>query len=128
MTSRKSQSLSRFVSVCARFSLKALYTFSFVLLFLFASSASGQQTITTVQHNNGYTASGTSVAVAFNSDVTSGNLLLVAESSFDGESLETPTDTLGNTFVQLVTNGTSSEQSVAAVYAVISQQLREPIP
>ena len=113
------KSLSLSMPVCVSRSLKALSVITFVLLFLFAASASGQQAITTVQHNNGYTASGTSVAVAFNSDVTSGNLLLVAESSSDGVSLETPTDTLGNTFVSLVTNGTSS-QSVAAIYAVIT--------
>ena len=96
-------SLSEFTSVCARLSLKALCTFTFVFLFLFASSALSES-ILTVQHNNGYTASGTSVAVAFTSNVTSGNLILVAQSSFAGESLETPTDSLGNSFTLLVTN------------------------
>jgi hypothetical protein len=113
MTSTKSQSI--FVPVCARLSLKALYAVSFVFLLLFASSASSQS-ILAVQHNSSYVESGPSVAVAYNSNVTAGNLLLVAVSTYDGVSLETPTDTLGNSFVQLATQGTTGA-SVAAIYA-----------
>jgi hypothetical protein len=109
------KSLYLFTSVCASLSLKALYAVTFVFLILFASSASSE-TILTVQHNNGYTADAASVAVPFNSNVASGNLILVAVSTFDGESLEAPTDTLGDSFVQLVTKGTTGA-SVAAIYA-----------
>ncbi len=116
MSSTKFQSL--FTSVCARLSFQALCVVTFASLFLFASSASSE-TIMTVQHNNGYTGNATSVAVAFNSNVTSGNLLLVAVSTYDGVTLDTPTDTLNNTFVQLVTKGTTGE-SVAAIYAAIA--------
>jgi hypothetical protein len=114
MTSTKS--LSQSIPVCVRFSIQAISVITFAFLFLFASSASSQQAILTVQHNSGTTESGTSVTVAYNSNVTSGNLLLVAESSYDGVSLEAPTDTLGNSFVQLVAKGTSGD-SVAAIYA-----------
>ena len=38
-------------------------------------------------------------------NITSGNLLLVAESSYNGVSLLPPTDTKGNTFTQLATAG-----------------------
>jgi hypothetical protein len=72
--------------------------------------------IKTVQHNSGSTESGTSLAVAFPGNVTSGNVLLVAESTYDAETLGTPTDSRGNSFTQLVTAGTSGA-SRAAIYA-----------
>ena len=76
--------------------------------------------ITTVQHNSGSTGSATSLAVAFNSNVTSGNVILVAVSTYDAETLDTPTDTQGNSFTQLVTAGTSGD-SVAAIYAATAK-------
>jgi hypothetical protein len=72
--------------------------------------------IKTVQHNSGSTESGTSLAVAFPGNVTSGNVLLVAESTYDAETLGAPTDSRGNSFTQLVTAGTSGA-STAAIYA-----------
>ena len=72
--------------------------------------------IATIQHNSGTTESSTSLQVAFKNPVTSGNLLLVAESSADGVSLVTPTDTQNNSFTQLVTAGASGD-SVAAIYS-----------
>jgi hypothetical protein len=76
--------------------------------------------IYTVQHNSAATESGTSQAVAFTSNVTSGNVLLVAESTYDGETLDAPTDSEGNSFTQLVNAGTSGD-SVAAVYAATAK-------
>ena len=49
------------------------------------SGASGA--IDTVQHNSGSTESGTTLAVSFASNVTSGNVILVAESTYDAETL-----------------------------------------
>ena len=48
--------------------------------------------IVTVQHNSGANETATSIAVPFNSNITSGNLILVAESTYDGVTLVTPTD------------------------------------
>ena len=71
----------------------------------------------TVQHNSAATETGTSVAVAFKNNITSGNLILVAESSYAGVTLLAPTDTKGNVFTQLVTAGTDSGASAAAIYS-----------
>lgn len=71
----------------------------------------------TVQHNSAATETGTSLAVAFKSNITSGHLILVAESSYDGMSLLTPTDTKGNTFTKLVTQVAGSGESVTAIYS-----------
>ena len=76
--------------------------------------------IMTVQHNSGSTETGTSLAVAFTSNVTAGNVLLVAESTYDAETLGAPTDTQGNSYTQLVTAGTSGD-SVAAIYAATAK-------
>ena len=109
------KSLFQSIPVCVSSSLRALSVVTITLLFLFASSASSQAVLT-VQHNSGSAESGVSLPVEFNNPVTSGNLLLVAESTYDGASLEAPTDTLNTPFVQLVTKGTSGD-SVAAIYA-----------
>jgi hypothetical protein len=88
------------------------------VLFLFAfcaSSTLASASPTTVQDNNGYVADTTSVAVAFGSNVTSGHVIVVAVSTYDGEALVTPTDTQGNSFTQVVTAGTSGA-AVAAIY------------
>jgi ribosome-binding factor A len=76
--------------------------------------------IYTVQHNSGSNESATSLAVAFTNNVTSGNVLLVAESTYDAETLDTPTDSQGNSFTQLVNAGTSGD-SVAAIYAATAK-------
>ena len=83
--------------------------------------SSSSVAIKTVQHNSGGNPTATSVAVAFNNNVTSGNILLVAESTYDGETLDTPTDTQGNSFIQLVTAAGSSPDSVAAIYAATAK-------
>jgi len=103
------------IPVCVNHSFKTLSVITFALLFLFASSASSQAVLT-VQHNSGSTESGVALPVLFNNPVTSGNLILVAESTYGGESLEAPTDTLNTPFIQLVTQG-SSGAAVAAIYA-----------
>ena len=106
------------VSIWARLSLKALCVSIFVFLLLFASAASGAP-IMTVQHTSGVASNATSLAVPFNSNVTSGNLILVAESSYEGVTLVTPTDSQSNSFTQLAltTVGTSGND-VEAIYAV----------
>ena len=117
MTSTQSQSLSQFIPVCARLPLKALYVITFVFLLLFAPSASSEA-VMTVQHTSGTTPDAVSLAVTFNSSVTSGNLILVAESSYDGVSLDTPTDSQGNSFTQLaVTTVGTAGNDVEAIYA-----------
>ena len=112
MTFTQSQS----ISIWARLPLKAQYVLAFAILFLFASSASGTP-VMTVQHNSGGTSSGTSVAVAFNSSVTTGNVILVAESSASGVSLVAPADSQINSFTQLVTLAGTSGNSSVAIYA-----------
>src|ERR1039458_10372603 len=110
---------SSFISDCARLPLKALYVLTFVFLLLFASSASGAPNpIMTVQHNSGVTPGALSLAVPFNRSVTAGNLILVAESSYDGVALVAPTDSQSNSFTQLAltTVGTSGND-VEAIYA-----------
>jgi hypothetical protein len=71
--------------------------------------------IIAVQHNGANNPSSTSLPVSFTSNVTSGDVILVAESSADGVSLVTPTDSEGNSFTQLVTAGTSGA-SAAGIY------------
>jgi len=108
---------SLFIAACARPSLKALYVSISFFLLLFASSASGTP-IMTVQHTSGVTSNSTSLAVPFNANVTSGNLILVAVSSYEGVTLAAPTDSQGNGFTQLAltTVGTSGND-VEAIYA-----------
>jgi hypothetical protein len=69
----------------------------------------------TVQFNNGFVASASSVPVSFKNNVTAGHILLVAQSTFDGETLTTPTDSQGNAFAQAVTADTPGA-AVAAIY------------
>ncbi|SPF40697.1 Phospholipase C (modular protein) [Candidatus Sulfotelmatobacter kueseliae] len=71
--------------------------------------------VQTVQHNSGFNGNAASVAVAFTSNVTSGDLVLVAESTYAGQTLQAPTDSQGNTFTQLVT-ANSAGNSVAGIY------------
>ncbi|MGO8773208.1 MAG: chitobiase/beta-hexosaminidase C-terminal domain-containing protein [Terracidiphilus sp.] len=81
---------------------------------------SGGTPIMTVQHNSGSSEDSDALAVSFTSNVTSGNVILVAESTYDAETLASPTDTIGNTFTLLVTAGTSGD-SVVAVYAATNK-------
>ena len=71
----------------------------------------------TVQHTSAALPSGSSLPVAFNNPITAGHLLLVAESSYSAAGLLPPTDSKGNTFTQLVSSGTGSGPSAAAIYA-----------
>jgi PKD repeat protein len=73
----------------------------------------------TVQHKSGFAGSASSVAVKFVSSVTAGHLLLVAQSTFDGETLNAPVDSQGNIFALLVT-GDSPGAAVAAIYIAIA--------
>jgi PKD repeat protein len=75
--------------------------------------------VQTVQHNSGFAGSASSVAVKFVSSVTAGHLLLVAQSTFDGETLNAPVDSQGNIFALLVT-GDSPGAAVAAIYIAIA--------
>ena len=71
----------------------------------------------TVQHNSGGSPSGTTTAVTYKNNITSGNLLLVAESSYDGVAFGTPTDTFGNHFTQLALDASGSSGSGVAIFA-----------
>jgi hypothetical protein len=75
--------------------------------------------VQTVQHNSGFAGSASSVAVKFVNSVTAGHLLLVAQSTFDGETLNAPVDSQGNIFALLVT-GDSPGAAVAAIYIAIA--------
>ena len=75
--------------------------------------------VQTVQHNSGFAGSASSVAVKFVNGVTAGHLLLVAQSTFDGETLNAPVDSQGNIFALLVT-GDSPGAAVAAIYIAIA--------
>ena len=85
-----------------------------------ASGASGSAPTQTVQHNSGFVGSANFVAVNFKSSVTAGHLLLVAQSTFDGETLSTPMDSQGNAFASLAT-AHSPGASVAAIYATTAR-------
>ncbi len=94
-----------------------------VVLFLFAFFASSTIALAspvTVQDNNGYVANATSVSVAFGSNVAAGHVLVVAVSTYDAQTISTPTDTQGNSFAQAVTAGTSGA-AVAAIYVATAK-------
>jgi PKD repeat protein len=74
----------------------------------------------TVQHTSGFTGGASSVAVGFKSNVTAGDVLLVAQSTFDGETLNAPADSQGNAFALLAT-GDSPGASVAAIYVATAK-------
>ncbi len=82
----------------------------------FYTISSSSTPIMTVQHTSGSNETASSLAVPFNNNVSSGNVLIVAESTYAGVTLETPTDSLGNTYTQLVT-GSYASHAVGAVYA-----------
>ena len=108
-----------------RLHLNALSILS-VVLFLFAffaSSTIASASPATVQDNSGYVADAASVAVAFSSNVTSGHAIIVAQSTYDAQTISTPTDTQGNSFTQVVTAGTSGA-AVAAIYVAQEQRGR----
>ena len=54
--------------------------FGLMVALMFAVSAGAQ--VSTVQHNSGFARSGTSAAVPFKGNVTSGNVLFVAVSTY----------------------------------------------
>lgn len=78
-----------------------------------AFSAGAQ--VRTVQHNSGFTPAGASVAVPFTSNVTFGNVLFVADSTYAGQTLIAPTDSQGNVYA-LVATTTNPGNSVASIY------------
>lgn len=84
------------------------------------TSGGGSAPTQTVQHNSGFVGSANSVAVNLKSNVTAGHLLLVAQSTFDGETLSTPMDSQGNAFALLAT-AHSPGASVAAIYATTAR-------
>jgi hypothetical protein len=72
-------------------------------------------TITVVQHSSASTGNNTSLARAFTQPNTAGNLLVVAISTYAGETINAPTDSLNNTYVQAVTTSQPGN-AVAAIY------------
>lgn len=86
-----------------------------LLILSFATVSFAAAQTQTVQHNSGFTGSASSIAVKFRSSVTAGDVLLVAQSTFDGETLNAPADSQGNAFALLVT-GNSPGAAVAAIY------------
>ena len=80
---------------------------------MFAGSARAQ--ISTVQHNSGFARSGTSVAVPFKGNVTSGNVLFVAVSTYAKQTLSAPTDSQGNVYT-LAATATNPGNSVASIF------------
>lgn len=86
------------------------------LLMLGATPA--RATITVVQHANATTAttgSSTSLSRAFPSANTAGNLLVVAVSTYSGETISPPTDSVNNTYA-LAVGASRSGNAVAAIY------------
>jgi len=87
--------------------------FGFMLALMCAVSAGAQ--IRTVQHNSGFSSGGMSVAVLFKGNVTSGNVLFVAVSSYAGQTLIAPTDSQGNAYALAATT-MNPGNSVASIY------------
>ncbi len=85
----------------------------FMLALMCAVSAGAQ--IRTVQHNSGFSSGGTSVAVLFKGNVTSGNVLFVAVSTYAGQTLSAPTDSQGNAYA-LAATATNPGNSAASIY------------
>jgi hypothetical protein len=85
-----------------------------IVAMMFAISAGAQ--VGTVQHNSGFAKSGTSVAVPFKGNVTSGNVLFVAVSTYAKQTLSAPTDSQGNVYT-LAATATNPGNSVASIYA-----------
>jgi len=85
----------------------------FMLALMCAVSAGAQ--IRTVQHNSGFAPGGASVAVVFKGNVTSGNVLFVAVSTYAGQTLSAPTDSQGNVYA-LAATATNPGNSVASIY------------
>jgi PKD repeat protein len=69
----------------------------------------------TVQYNSGFAGDANSVSVSFKNSVTAGHVLLVAQSTFDGETLTTPVDSQSNAFARVVT-GHNPGAAVGAIY------------
>jgi BACON domain-containing protein len=80
---------------------------------IFAVSAEAQ--VGTVQHSSGFARSGTSVAVPFKGNVTLGNVLFVAVSTYAKQTMSAPTDSEGNVYT-LAATVTNPGNSVASIY------------
>ena len=85
------------------------------------SGAVGTGSAQTIQHNSSFAASANSVSVSFQNSVTAGHILLVAQSTFDGETLTTPADSQGNAFAPAVT-GDNPGAAVAAIYIAMARK------
>src|SRR6202521_3993632 len=85
-----------------------------LMLALMCAVSAGAQ-IRTVQHNSGFASGAMSVAVLFKGNVTSGNVLFVAVSSYAGQTLIAPTDSQGNAYALAATT-TNPGNSVASIY------------
>jgi hypothetical protein len=88
----------------------------FGLLVVLVCAVSAGAQIRTVQHNSGFVPSGTAVAVQFQSNVTAGNVLFVAASTYAGQTLNVPTDSQGNVYA-LAAAVTNPGNAVAVIYA-----------
>lgn len=77
--------------------------------------------ITIVQHKS-TAASTASVALAFTSNVTAGNLIVACASLYAGDTLNTPTDSQGNTYTLAVAKnpGTSGTPSQTNIYYAVA--------
>lgn len=91
--------------------MKSLFAMTAALL----CSASVSAQIRTVQHAGGSGFNGSSVAVPFKANVTSGNVLFVAASAYAGQTITTPTDSQGNVYA-LAATATNPGNAVAAIY------------
>jgi len=85
-----------------------------LMLALMCAVSAGAQ-IRTVQHNSGFASGAMSVAVLFKGNVTSGNVLFVAVSSYAGQTLIAPTDSQGNAYA-LAATATNPGNSLASIY------------
>ena len=88
----------------------------FGLLVVLLCTVSADAQIRTVQHNSGFAPTGTTVAVPFQNNVTAGNVLFVATSTYAGQTLNIPADSQGNVYA-LAATVTNPGNSVAAIYA-----------
>jgi hypothetical protein len=83
------------------------------------------KTITVVQHKSVAAIGGTSLALAFTSNVTSGNLIVVAVSTYSGATISSPTDNSSpsnNTYALAISNNptTAGTPSAASIYFAVA--------
>lgn len=94
---------------------------TFFLLFVALGCAvSTRAQVQTIQHSSGFVPSSTSVAVPFKSNVTAGDVLFVAVSTYAGETISAPTDSQANIYA-LAATGTNPGNSVASIYVATAK-------